>query len=202
MGRLTELGRMVVADPTETMTSLLRALESADRKIHSRAAWSLSILPIKHRPEVVAALASLMLADPSADTRLSCAIGLMSADTLQVREAFTQALNDPDDKVAQMACWQVGRLGGAKGTAALFAALPHPSWRVRLEVCKALIEMGAADHRVVATLEAMSQEPESLIYDAEIKESQRMDRESGIESEGWGTLGTIMDRARADSEGS
>ena len=93
--------------------------------------------------------------------------------------------------------------GGADGTAALFSALNHPNWEVRLGVCTALITQGTADSRVVATLEAMSQESEAAVYDAENEAATEMARElwdavgqGDLADRCWGKLQTIIARAR------
>ena len=91
--------------------------------------------------------------------RLSCAIVLMSVHSPAVDRAYVHAMRDSEEKVARLACLEVGDRGGAEGTEALFTLLDHPNWHVRLEICKALITQKNADQRVLSTLEAMSREP-------------------------------------------
>ena len=84
-----------------------------------------------------------------------------------VDTAYVGALNDSSEKVVQIACLVMGQRGGDEGLAALRNLLGHPSWRVRLEACKAFITRHPAGTEVLATLEAMSREPEAAVYDAE-----------------------------------
>jgi hypothetical protein len=120
-----------------------------------------------------------------------------------VTEAYRRALGDPFDKVAQVACFALTSRGGVQNAEALIRALGHVSWRVRLEACKALIILGKAGQRVVATLQAMSREPEASVYDTECDEFERIDQEISLElgeplpwPACWGKLHTILEKAR------
>ena len=125
-----------------------------------------------------------------------------------VEHAFLRALADPFEKIVQIACLELSDRGGAEVVSALLARLNHPSWRVRLEVCKALIRRKVADPCLVSTLEAMSREPEAALYDAEVDELDGPLKEymgelmrglgsEGIPPETWGKLDTILAKARA-----
>ncbi|BCM88381.1 hypothetical protein IAD21_00212 [Abditibacteriota bacterium] len=97
---------------------------------------------------------------------------------------------------------ELGFRGGTQVKAALFHTLSNPSWRVRLKVCKALINLKAVDQRVVSTLEKMTREPEAQKYDAQIERFDRIDKQNqaGTSSEApiktWGKIGTILQQAR------
>jgi hypothetical protein len=133
-------------------------------------------------------------ADPH--VRLGCAILLMDNPSALVTLAYRRASADPFEKVAQLACSEVGYRGGDGSTKALTQILRHSSWRVRLEACKALISQGTADWQVVAALEAMAHEPEARIYDSECDEFAVLEQQLG-EQPGWGKLETIIKTARS-----
>jgi hypothetical protein len=127
----------------------------------------------------------------------------MNVPAPPVTEAYRCALGDSFDKVAQIACVELGSRGGAENADALIRVLDHPSWRVRLEACKALITLGKADQRVVATLEAMSREPEAGTYDAQCDDFERIQQEVAQElgesppwGRLWGKLHSILEQAR------
>jgi hypothetical protein len=138
--------------------------------------------------------------------RLSCAIALMFVPGEPVTGAYRRALEDPFDKVVQIACLQVGSTCGPE---ALLSTLDHSSWRVRLEACKALITQGNVDQRVLATLEKLRQDPEAQIYDTECDEHDMITRGAAKELLGeelanelgevevWGKLDTIIAKARS-----
>jgi HEAT repeat protein len=108
-------------------------------------------------------------------------------------------LKDPDERVIQIACGELGHRGGDDARAALFETLSHPTWRARLEACKALITLRAADQRVVSTLEAMSHETEAAKYDEEVADFQQRLAEMGNPKEfqgSWGKIAAILEQAR------
>lgn len=201
------ISRLFRQNRKETIAVLLLALDGSDEKVHARAARALTL----HRAEndVPDEIIRHLLHNPTARARVSCAIGLMQMETPTVCDAFIQALDDEEDKVVQIACVEVGHRGGNGAAEALFRKLNHPSWDVRLEVCKALIILKATDTRVVRELESMCQEPEAAQYDEFIEESNQMDKELEKEMgplppeamEQWGKIGEILDQAReiADS---
>jgi hypothetical protein len=114
--------------------------------------------------------------------RLSCAIKLMKAREPEVKQAYIQALNDSFDKVVAVACFELSSRGGSDSIEALYGVLKHPFWRVRLQACKALMVLKAADEQVVSTLERMAQEPEASEYDAEHEELESMRANLEIEA--------------------
>lgn len=209
MRRLETLRRMAVTNRDSTTSALLDALEGTDKQLRSRAAWALSLLPLKQSPEVANALVYHLKTDPDTAIRLSCAIGLMGNQTPQAVGAYIHAAKDTNEKVAMVACSELG-YRGAEGAAAgavevLFELLAAPSWHIRLQACKALINLKAADGCVVMALEKMSQEPEAKEYDADIESFERIDKEvqaefpdeSEIEVEkGWGKIETLLQHAR------
>ena len=196
MTRIETFARLRDTQGTESLAVLVRALDDPDDKIRSRAASALSLYKVG---EIVPTLAEHLKSSPYPEVRLSCAIVLMSHKTPIVHDAYLHALRDSSDKVAQIACIEVvsgSRPGDAE---VLFGMLDHLSWRVRLEVCKALIIMKRADNRVVTVLEAMSHTPEVARYDAEIEEFDRIDRETSTPDEmkgRWGKLDTILKQAQ------
>ena len=205
MRRLEAAAELRDTAPAEAVEALVAHLDSPDATIRGRAGSVLSVFHESVGPRSADLVRHLRhSADPS--VRLSCAILLMSSDAPGVADAYVAALRDPFDKVARVACSEVGHRGGAEGTAALFGMLDHPLWSVRLGVCKALIVLGAADPRVVATLEAMSAEPEAGEYDTLIGECEEIERQvreqypadAGEDAlgESWGTLATILEQAR------
>ncbi|MBW3622632.1 MAG: hypothetical protein KY468_04400 [Armatimonadetes bacterium] len=195
------LKRLMKQDGKGTVEALLAALDGPEERVRARAARALAM----HRAgEVVPnEMVRHMLHNPTASARLSCAIGLMSVYTLAVREGYIQALDDVEIKVMQIAAGEVGYRGGEGAAEALFRKLHHPSWDARLEICKALITLKAADARVVKELEAMSREPEAAVYDAEddeyVKMTQEVEKELGPSPElyeRWGKIGEILQQAR------
>ena len=135
-----------------------------------------------------------LLHHPDARVRLSAAIALMSDRSAPVTRAYRCSLDDSSDKVAQLACAQLGDRSGAENVEALFRVLNHRSWRVRLEASKALITQGLTDHRVAETIEALSKAPEAAFYDAECDLFDSVTRESNEKWPGkrWGKLDTIL----------
>ena len=135
-----------------------------------------------------------LLHNPDARVRLRSAIKLIKNLSAPVTGAYRCSLDDPSDKVVQLACWQLGDRGGVDNTEALFRVLNHSSWRVRLEACKALITQGISDHRIAETIEALGKEPEAAIYDAECDDFERVIKEPGESwpRKMWGRLSTIL----------
>ena len=203
--RLAALAELREGVPAEALEVLVLLLSSPEQSIRRRAGGAVSFFKmggVSLEPKVEV-LAGHLQHHADERVRLSCAIHLMSVHIPSVDRAYCHALADPFEKVAQIACLEVGDRGGAEGTAALCAMLGHPSWRVRLEACKALITQKTADQRVVSTLDAMSREPEAAAYDAEVEESKECLEEfakaftpEGTAVENWGKLDTIVAKAR------
>jgi HEAT repeat protein len=200
---LEKICRLSETDGTSISSMLLNALEESDDRLRRRAAWILTKPSFKEFSGVTNAFISHLRNDSSDDVRLTCAIGLMSRETPQVREVYIHAIKDKNEKVAQISCLQLGSYGGEKAIAALFERLAHNStWCVRLQICKALITAKAADQRVVTTLEKMSLEPEAKEYDAQNDEfakiyqeiHSKMPNEPKIKM--WGKIGTILEQAK------
>ena len=200
--RLERLRAMCENDAAALTSVLLTALESAETKMRARAAQALGVLPIKESPAVADAIMNHLKTDADSKVRLCCAIKLMRNETPQVDAAFLHAAHDENDKVAQVACGQLGFRGGKDAANALFETLSSPSWRVRLAACKALILLEAADQRVIATLEAMSQEPEATVHDEEVDYFDEHFRQLYDEmpdepkNRMWRRMATILEQAR------
>lgn len=189
---LQTLRHLATTDAISTTSVLLDALTEADKHLRERSAWALSLLPLRESPDVVNIFCDLLRNDPSDKMRLCCAIGLMRTKTIQVRDTYIQALKDKNEKVAMIACAQLGFRDGKESSVALFGTLSHPSWRIRLEACKSLITLKAADKRVVFSLEKMAQEQEAKVYNAEIDQISS----PLFDVEMWGKLETITEQAR------
>jgi hypothetical protein len=201
--RRLELTALRDQAPLETLDAIISLLGSPEQEVRRRAGKSLSIFRdyLESRGQ---ALVEHLVQNADSHIRLSCAIKLMDNPSTPVTLAYRRALEDPFDKVAQVACLEVGHRGGVGSTEALMRTLDRNSWRVRLEACKALITQGTADGRVVATLEAMAQEPEARVYDTECDEfeaiGQEVQRETGEAlpwGRFWGKLETILNQARS-----
>ena len=149
--------------------------------------------------ETVTELIDGLLTSTSNKRRVSCAIKLMGAEKPEVKQAYIQALTDPFDKVVQVACSTLGHLGGTDAATALFQVLEQYSWHSRLEACKALITLKAANAQVVSVLEKMSQEPDAASYDALIQQIHEAEKEPDYPEElkgGWGKIATILEQAK------
>jgi HEAT repeat protein len=157
------------SQPAEAFAAVVSLLNSPDEVIRRRAGGTLS----RFRDQAAAqaeALAGHLRHNPDPRVRLSCGINLLDVQAPTVDQAYLLAIADADEKVAMLSCWQVAHRSGAEGTRALFTAIANLPWRVRMVACKALINQGTADERVVAALEGMSQEPEAAIHEQEQKE--------------------------------
>jgi HEAT repeat protein len=204
--RFEALGQLREDAPGEARDALMSFLDSPDQTTRRRAGGALSFFKLGRvtmEPQA-AALAEHLQRHTDERVRLSCAILLMSVPGTAADRAFLCALADPFDKVAQIACVELESRCGAEGTTALFGMLSHPSWRVRLEACKALITQKSADRRVVTTLESMSREPEAAVYDAEVDESNEFVKAFSkafspdrTPVEGWGKVQAILAKAAA-----
>jgi len=200
--RRRELSALRDQAPLETLDAIISLLGSSEQKVRRQAAKSLSSFS-EYLESGGQALAEHLVQNTDAHIRLSCAIKLMSNPTMPVTLAYRRALEDSFDKVAQIACLEVGYREGAGSTEALMRMLDRECWRVRLEACKALITQETADGRVVAALEAMAQEPEARVYDTECDEFEAIEQEVQQETgealpcgRSWGKLETILNQAR------
>jgi len=194
--------------PAEVLDALIAFLDHPEEAVRRRAGSALTQYSVLRGEPVNVELRADTLAqflrhgeDPR--VRMCCAIALLSAKGSVVDQAYMDALRDPEPRVAELACIEVGQRGGPDGTAALFGMLTHPNWRVRLQACEALITQKTADQRVVSTLDAMSREPEAAAYDAEVDEYKESLEEfvkeftpEGTAVENCGKLGTILAKAR------
>jgi len=213
--RSQKLSSLRDTHPHEALDALIHLMHSSDQALRRRAGTSLSWFR-----EIAAtkatALAEMLQHHEDERIRLLCAIHLMPVPGPAVDQGFLAALRDPFDTIVQIACLEVGARAGTPAVVALTGLLEHPSWRVRLEACKALITFKKADARVVATLEAMGHEPEAAVYDAEcdnqgldmvtllefgealgiLPESEKDGMATKPQPESWGKFQTILARAR------
>jgi HEAT repeat protein len=202
IARMNAEARLRETNRLESAQIAAELLDSSDSNIRSGAVRAIPML--QAQSDVADTLARQLRTSHDRDVRLGCAINLMSVETPSVRSAYVYALRDSSDKVVQIACMVVGRHGGQETKAALIPVLNHASWRVRLEACKAMIESKTADETTLAALEQLSRESESVTYDAEIDEFDRMEGASGTEGtlgRRWGKLATIVDQARRVAAG-
>jgi hypothetical protein len=199
------LNKLRAEAPNEVLESVVSLLRFPEETVRRRAGGALSsfrLAGVDMQP-YAAALAENLEQGLDPRVRVSCAILLMSVKGLIVDQAYLHALRDPEPRIAQLACLEVGDRGGSEGTAALFGMLNHSHWRVRLEACKALITQKTAEQRVISTLESMGQEPEAAVYDAENEdnaEAMQLLMETCGHGDDidkcWGKLDTIIRRAR------
>ena len=199
--RLHSLSQLRDRAPVETLSALISLLNSPEQELRRRAAGSLSMFRDHVEPKADI-LVDHLLGNTDPRVRLSCAIALMTVGTLSVTQAYVQALGDSSDRVVKIACVELRFRKGVDSTTPLMRILGHPSWSVRLEACKALIQQKTADQRVVSTLEQMAKEPEAIEYDAADDEMERTEKEQfGSEpppyGPRWGKLHTILAQARA-----
>ena len=206
--RMRALRLLKQPSPADVLDVIIALLDHPEEAIRRRAGSALTMYSVQREEPInvqqkADELAGYLRHGEDPRVRLSCAVVLMSAKGLAVDQAYVHALRDPEQKVAELACTEVGYRGGAEGTAALFGTLTHANWRVRLAACEALITQKTADQRVVSTLDAMSREPEAAVYDAEVDEyKESMDeflREytpEGTPVETCGKLDTILAKAR------
>ena len=201
---LCELAALRGVRAMEAFDAIVALLDHSKVKIRRRAGSALVKFPrqVARRMDMVI---KHLRQNSNPWVRLSCAISLMKIRAPAVTKGYRHALDDSSEKVVQVACWQLGCRGGAENTRLLRRTLNHSSWHIRLAACKALIVQGMADRRVVETLEAMSRGPEAGIYDAECDDAQKtigiIQKSDKIPHfETWGTLSTILDQARRQSD--
>ena len=202
IARMRAEARMRETNRLESARITADLLDSPDQAVRIEA---IRAIPILHaQADVSDTLARQLRTSRDRDVRLGCAINLMSIKTPTVRSAYTYALRDSSEKVVEIACMEVG-LGGGDGTKeALLSVLNNPSWRVRLEACKAMIVSKTADETTIAALDQLSRESEAAIYDAEIDDFDRIKRQTGTQGAlgpRWGKLASIKDRARQVAAG-
>lgn len=145
--------------PAEAFAALISLLDSPDEKIRRRAVHALGWFRDRV-PERADVLVNHLLHDENSEVRLSCAIHLMRVRTAAVDLAYARAVGDADEKVALLARNEIGFRGGPEGVNALFHALTNGLPKVRLFACIALVRLGAADGKVVSTLEELRPLPE------------------------------------------
>lgn len=199
MLRMTRLAELRDTKAEETLTVLIAALDSPDPALRRQAARGLPFFR-DSLAEYGDVIARRLRQDSDPRVRLACAIVLMWVNSPATDQAYIEALQDTEDKVVQIAITELGERKRAETDRALFATLHHPSWRVRLEVCKALITSGAADSRVVSELEAMRQDAEAPVYDTETADFEQREKELVRAGEAplahWGKLEDILKQAR------
>ena len=145
--------------PAEAFTALISMLDSQDNKIRRRAANALNWFRDQTASRVDV-LVNHLQHDNDPEVRLQCAGQLMREKSPVVDFAYAHATGDADEKVALIACNEAGFRGGAEGVNALFNSLTNALPKVRLFACIALVRLGAADEKVVSTLEELRPLPE------------------------------------------
>jgi len=161
--------------PEATLAAVVNALRHRNKRIRRRAGSTLSFFSALSGADItverhVRELAAYLVDGKDERVRLSCAIALMPLQNPSVDDAFMQALADPFESVVQIACVEVGARKGSGSLRALRSTLKHPSWRVRLEACKALISRKQAGPSVIAALKQLKREPEASAYELECRE--------------------------------
>ena len=144
--------------PVEAFSALISLVDSPDEKTRRRAAHALNWFR-EFIPQCADVLANHLERDNNSEVRLTCAILLMGVKNPAVDLAYAHAIADTEEKVATLACNEIGFRGGAAGIAALFNALKNAPPKVRLLACMALIRQEAADENVVSTLEELRSVP-------------------------------------------
>jgi hypothetical protein len=199
-------------DPSspEMLQAVVSLLDHPEQAIRRRAGSALAFLKLRGAAleQKAETLADHLQHNPDEWVRLSCAVVLALVPGAPVDHAFTHALADPSERVVLLACVEVGERSGTAGIVALYEMLGHPSWQVRLQVCKVLIIQKKADARVVSTLEALIREPEAAAYDVTVDQTQEfvdhcvktfcLDR---TDEKLLGKLDAILTRAREISSG-
>ena len=132
--RFHRLRELKESTPVEAFSALISLMDSSDDKTRRRAAHALNWFRefISQRADV---LANHLERDSNPEVRLTCAILLMNVRNPAVDLAYARAIADSDEKVATLACNQIGFRGGAVGIAALFNALKDARPKVRLHAC-------------------------------------------------------------------
>lgn len=203
--RYAALAELREAEPVAAMTAMIGLLDSPDKALRLQAVRMLPLFKSKAaliEPHVDR-LAQHLQRHPDEWVRFACAVTLMSAEGAAVEGAFIAALRDSFEKVAQIACFELASHQSEAERQALVETLHHPSWRLRLEACKALITQQAAAERVVDTLEQMDREPEARAYDVECDKVDAIikEAEGGQSPEWWdgrwGRMNEILNKARA-----
>jgi HEAT repeat protein len=201
LARLKVIRQLRKKGSKEVLQCLFQLIENEDGKIASRASHGL--IPFGKFSQTQLKLLSTHMQTHSVDwVRLSCAILLMSKKGSFVDAAYIKVLADPFEKVASVACIEVGARKSEVGTEALYNFLQRSEWRLRLEACKALVKQCTADNRVIETLVAMKEEPEARIYDEENEEFQKLNDDLNAtlaneseKGEIWGNLDSILKQA-------
>ena len=161
--RRIAIGELRENMPEEAHEVIVSLLTSPDQQLRRRAGVALIYFGSQNRRKAEA-LAAQLTNNTDSEIRLCCASVLMSVPGSAVDRAYEQALFDPSEKVAQLACNEMVFRANSSSSGALFLVLTNRSWSVRHAACVALIRQKAADTRVVATLEALAREPEAEEY--------------------------------------
>jgi len=173
--RVAGLSKLRAQAPEATLAAIVKALNHDEKRTRRRAGTTLPFFSALSRAGVTVErhateLAAYLAEGKDERVRLSCAIALMPLSGPKVDDAFMQALADPFESVVQIASVEVGARKVRGSLRALRSTLKHPSWRVRLEACKALILRKQAGPMVIAALKQLKREPEASVYDLECSE--------------------------------
>jgi hypothetical protein len=148
-------------------------MDGPDRPLRHTLASELPWLPLKNEPRYVEALVSHLKTDSDAFVRYYCAFALHDIRAPCVVDAYIHATRDRNIHVALDACQELGRRGGSKAVAALYQCFGSPSWDVRFHACRGLVELEAADARVVNELEQLIHNSIAKEYDRDIDKYNR-----------------------------
>lgn len=184
--------------PDETHEMLLSLLKSPDSKIRRRAASALARFGAQNARKVEV-LADQFENNPDPVVRLGCGSALMSIPGEKADRAYERAVFDSDEKVVRLACSQLS-FRAPPGHPSLFLLLTNHSWSVRQMACAVLVQQKVADARVVATVEALSREPEAAEFaksEATYGPSIRdwVEKQTGQKPEDW-SLENLLKQAR------
>lgn len=156
--RRTGVNRLRDFPGPEALVLLRAALE--DSSAHVRATAVLA-LESEHTKEVIPDLIRHLSDDPSDYVRAICAFTLMWVQDLRTFEPLVDALKSDDSRLRSAATTALGRLGDQRAIPPLMEVLNDPQWTIRCGAAWALLDLRAADERLVTAIEQLAQQPEA-----------------------------------------
>jgi HEAT repeat protein len=151
----------------EAIAALIGALDDPAIDVRSAAALALGVL---EAPEALPALIHHLLHDASPHVRVICARFLHRFHDERTVEPLIKCLTDADAKVLTAAIGALQAIGDARAIPALLPLLGHPLWSIRHRSSWVLVELKAADPRLVAALERLARSPEAEEDDLSVEE--------------------------------
>jgi HEAT repeat protein len=182
----------------EAVAALISALEDPAIRVRSAAALALGAL---EAPEAVPALVDHLLYDTSPHVRLMCAAFLHRFHDERTVEPLMTCLADTDTRMLTSATIGLGVIGDARAIPVILPLVDHPLWSVRHHACWSLVELKAAEPRLVAALEKLAQSPEAEEHDLAVDEDW-LDMKELAEEEGEPPptrrpkIGELLEQAR------